>query len=285
MKNQGGKKPLLIVKSSGEPVPFSAEKLRKSLLHSGAETGVVDAITDQLTKESFEGITTREIYNRAFALLKKYKKSCASRYKLKRAIYELGPTGFPFEKFVSALLNLSGYRARTNVVYEGYCVSHEVDVEAIKEEAVTLIECKFHSDEGRKCNVKVPLYIYSRFRDILKYNREKPRHDFTPGWVVTNTRFTSDAMEYGKCAGLYLLSWNYPEKESLKARIDRYYLYPITVSMLLSKREKEFLLARDVVLGKELLKYPHYLDHLGISENRKRRILSEFQQLCNPFRT
>ncbi|WP_445381759.1 ATPase [Robiginitalea sp. IMCC43444] len=284
MKNAEKKSPLLIVKSSGEPVPFSAEKLKNSLQHSGAEPGVVAAITDQLTKESFEGMTTREIYNRAFALLKKYKKSCASRYKLKKAIYELGPTGFPFEKFISALLNLSGYRARTNVVYGGSCISHEVDVEAVNGTAVTLIECKFHSDEGRKCNVKVPLYIDSRYRDILKNTADNPRREFTPGWVVTNTRFTSDAMEYGKCAGLYLLSWNYPEKDSLKARIDRYYLYPITVSMLLSSREKDFLLAREVVLGKELLKHPHYLDHLGVSDSRKRRILSEFQQLCNPFR-
>lgn len=275
----------MIVKSSGEKMPFAPQKLRKSLLHSGAPSGEVDTIVQKVSEEIYEGMSTREIYNRAFALLRKYKKACASRYKLKKAIYELGPTGFPFEKFISAVLDHSGHQTCTNQIFRGQCVDHEIDVVAEDPEGTTLIECKFHSDEGKKCNVKIPLYIHSRFEDIVRWNERKgeTRVRLKPAWVVTNTRFTGDAQKYGKCAGLYLLSWNYPPKNSLKCRIDQSGLYPITVSTLLSAREKEFLLGRGVVLCKELLEAPYLLDHMGISDPRKKRILSEFTQLSNVF--
>ncbi|MEJ2584893.1 MAG: ATP cone domain-containing protein [Robiginitalea sp.] len=275
----------MIVKSSGDKVPFAPEKLRKSLLKSGAPSGVVDTIVQQVSGELYEEMSTREIHNRAFALLRKYKESYASRYKLKKAIYELGPTGFPFEKFISAVLKHSGYQTRTNQIYQGYCVDHEIDVVVTDSKGVTLIECKFHGNAGRKCDVKIPLYIHSRYQDVVRWNDQNRKNgvNLKPAWVVTNTRFTTDAQKYGKCAGLYLLSWNYPPKNSLKRRIDRSGLYPITVSPMLSGREKEFLLDRGVVLCKQLLEAPYYLDHLGISDPRKTRILEELKQLCNMF--
>ena len=98
--------------------------------------------------------------------------------------------------------------------------------------------------------------------------------------MVTNTRFTEDAIQYGKCCGLYLLSWDYPKDDGLKDRIDRLGLYPITVSTLLTNREKQFLLGREVVLCRELIGDAFYLDHLGVSQTRKEKILNEINQIC-----
>ena len=272
-----------IIKSSGQKVKFSLDKLRDSLKHSGANHELVEEIVGKVRDELFEGISTHEIYNRAYALLKKNKSVFASKYKLKKAIYELGPTGFPFERFVAAILKFSGYSVEVGVTMNGVCVTHEIDVVAEKNGMVTVIECKFHNEEGRNCNVKVPLYIHSRYNDVKSYwvtktNRTKP---LDKGWVVTNTRFTEDAIKYGQCAKLYLLSWDYPENDGLKNRIDRLGLYPITVSGLLTNREKQFLLSRDVVLCRQLLKDKFFLDHLGISITRKTKILEEIGQLCN----
>ncbi|MGB5189915.1 ATPase [Robiginitalea sp.] len=271
-----------IVKASGERVPFSAVKLRKSLSHSGAPVDLMDTIVEKVTREVYEGMPTSEIYNRAFALLRAYRETCASRYKLKQAIYELGPTGFPFERFISAVLNHSGFKTQINRSYRGKCVSHEIDVVATNDKGTRLIECKYHSDPGKKCDVKVPLYIHSRFEDVLQNGGAETGGHFVfkPGWVVTNTRFTGDAQKYGTCVGLYLLSWNYPANNSLKQRIDRSGLYPITVSPLLSAKEKQLLLERGPVLCSEVLKKSHLLDEIGISKSRKQRILKEFRQLC-----
>tara|TARA_R110002111_G_scaffold119482_6_gene182420 strand:+ start:3711 stop:4556 length:846 start_codon:yes stop_codon:yes gene_type:complete len=272
-----------ILKSSGERAKFSLDKLRKSLKHSGADHNLVEQIVDQLKDELYEGISTNEIYNRAYSLLKKNKSIFASKYKLKKAIYELGPTGFPFERFVAAILEYSGYHTSVDQIMNGICVTHEIDVVAEKNGTVTVIECKFHSEEGRYCNVKIPLYIHSRYNDVKGHwaTKKNEHRELDKGWVVTNTRFTSDASTYGKCAGLYLLSWDLPLNDGLKDRIDRLGLYPITVSTLLSNREKQFLLSRDVVLCRQLWKDKFFLDHLGISSTRKEKILNEIKQLCN----
>lgn len=272
-----------IVKSSGEVVQFSLTKLKKSLKRTGADDEVVASILETVQDELYQGITTKEIYNRAFALLKKKKNVFASKYKLKKAIYELGPTGFPFEHFIGAILKYSGYKVAVGEILQGECVQHEVDIVAHKNNETTVVECKFHSEQGLVCNVKVPLYVHSRYRDVKNHWNTFKKNDttLTQGWVVTNTRFTKDATEYGNCAGLYLLSWDYPVENSLKDIIDRLGLYPITVSTLLTNREKQFLLNRDVVLCRELIKDSFYLDHLGVSDTRKKRILAEIQQLCN----
>jgi len=270
-----------IIKSSGQKMKFSLDKLRNSLKHSGANHELVEEIVSKVYDELFEGITSNEIYNRAYSLLKKNKSVFASKYKLKKAIYELGPTGFPFERFIAAILQYSGYEVDVDIILNGACVTHEIDVIAEKNGSATLIECKFHNEEGRNCNVKIPLYIHSRYNDVKAHwitnNNNKP---LNKGWVVTNTRFTEDALTYGKCAGLYLLSWDFPKDDGLKDRIDRLGLYPITVSSLLSKREKQFLLSRNVVLCRQLVKDKFYLDHLGISTERKSKILDEISQLC-----
>jgi hypothetical protein len=271
-----------IVKASGEKVKFSVDKLRKSLNRTGAEKSVVDQIINRVRDELYQGISTKEIYNRAFSLLKKKQSFLASKYKLKKAIYELGPTGFPFERFVGAILKYSGYNTEVGKVLQGECVKHEIDVIAHKANNTTIVECKFHGEQGLKCNVKVPLYIHSRYKDVQAHWNISPKNGtvLTKGWVVTNTRFTQDALQYGKCIGLYLLSWDYPKNDGLKDRIDRLGLYPITVSTLLSGREKQFLLSRDVVLCRELLHDKFYLDHLGVSDIRKKKILNEISQLC-----
>ncbi|MFK7782689.1 ATP cone domain-containing protein [Psychroserpens sp.] len=272
-----------ITKSSGEKVKFSLNKLRKSLQQTGADKQSVDQILDKVRDELYQGISTKEIYNRAFALLKKKKSYYASKYKLKKAIYELGPTGFPFERFVGEILKYSGYKVEVGKILQGQCVTHEVDVIAHKNNETTIAECKFHSDQGLKCNVKVPLYIYSRYRDIQTHWNNNPKNgtQLTKGWVITNTRFTEDALQYGNCCGLELMSWNYPKNNGLKDRIDRLGLYPITVSTLLTNREKQFLISRDIVLCRNVLKNTFFLDHLGISEVRKEKILDEISQLCN----
>lgn len=272
--------PINIVKASGEQHLFSEDKLQNSLARSGADPDFIAGIIDTVKQELYPGISTKEIYNRAFAMLKGKKSIFASKYKLKRAIYELGPTGFPFERFVGSLLHYSGYAVEVGKIVQGKCVSHEVDVIAKKDSEHIIAECKFHGDRKNNCDVKIPLYIHSRYQDILNnYKGSRSKNKPNQGWVVTNTRFTKDALLYGKCAQLDLLSWDYPKDNGLKDRIDRTGLYPITVCTLLSQREIQFLLSRDIVLCRQLVNDDFYLDHLGVSEGRKKRILTELEQL------
>jgi len=195
---------------------------------------------------------------------------------------ELGPSGFPFEKYVSEILKYEGYKVLVGQIVQGHCVQHEVDVIAQKDEKHFMIECKFHGDQGRKCDVKIPLYIQSRFLDVEKTWQQHLQHTnkFHQGWVVTNTRFTADALRFGTCAGLYLLSWNFPSKNSLKERIDSSGLHPLTSLTTLTKGEKKALLERGFVLCKELCQNENWLEEINIEANRRKKILAEASLLC-----
>ena len=274
-----------ILKASGEKAEFQESRVASSLRRAGAKEHVIQDILHTLRKELHENITSKEIYKRAYHLLKKQDGLTASRYKLKKAIYELGPTGFPFEKFVASVFENSGYKVEVGNLMEGVCVKHEVDVFAVRENRKLFIECKFHGDQGKKSDVKIPLYINSRFIDLKTFqlNSKKNKDTKYEGWVVTNSRFTKDAITYGLCADLQLLGWDYPKGSSLKERIDSLGLYPITASNLLSSREKQFLLSRDIVLCRQLVKDNFFLDQLEIGEKRKKHILDEIESLTVPL--
>jgi Holliday junction resolvase-like predicted endonuclease len=281
MKNMNDKV-VAVKKNSGEIEPFSIDKLKKSLKNSGASTPEIEKVIINITPKLYDGISTNLIYKKAFRLLKKHNRISASKYSLKRAIFDLGPTGFPFEKLVSALLKQKGYKTKIGEILKGACITHEIDVLAEKEGNVFTVECKFHKDSSTVSNVKTPLYINSRFIDVQKTwnNSDKTTH-LKQGWLVTNTRFSKDAIDYAKCVDLTLLSWDYPKNNGIKKNIDKYGLYPITTLTTLTKKEKTHLIEKDIILVKELSKNPGALHQLSISEKQKASILAEVRILCN----
>ena len=273
---------ITVRKSSGELEQFSFHKLRKSLQRSGALDNEIESIIETIQNEVYNEITSKEIYKKAYSLLKKINKVYASKYSLKRAIFDLGPTGYPFERLVSALLKQKGYKTQVSVILNGECVTHEIDVLAEKDGNVYAIECKFHTSDNVVSNVKIPLYINSRFLDIQKqWNDSNKKTHLKQGWLVTNTRFTSDAIDYAKCVGLTLLSWNYPKDNGISKNIDTYRLYPITTLTSLTKREKKLLIEKDIILTQELLKSLNCLQDIHVPPERILKIKTEVQKLCN----
>ncbi|MDY2586016.1 ATP cone domain-containing protein [Winogradskyella aquimaris] len=273
---------ITIIKASGDKAPFQVEKLISSLQRAGAKKTVIEQIVKETEKVIYDGITTKKIYQMAFKMLKGKSRVSASRYKLKKAIMELGPTGFPFEKFVGKILEQEGFQAEVGVIVQGHCVQHEVDVAALKDNKHYMIECKYHSDQGRTCNVKIPLYIQSRFLDVEKQWQKQPGHQmkFHQGWVYTNTRLTTDAIQYGTCMGLGLVSWDYPRENGLKDRIDQSGLHPLTALTTLTRAEKTKLLDEGIVLCKELHESPKLLEKIGVPKSRHKNILIDSSELC-----
>ncbi len=270
-------------KSSGETQEFSEEKLWQSLLNSGASEDIIRSILPEIRKSLYEGIPTKTIYRKAFAMLRRRMNALAARYSLKNAIMELGPTGYPFEKFIGELMKRMGYEVMIGQILPGKCVSHEVDVVAWNGKSKNMIECKFHNTAGKVCSVQVPLYIQSRFLDIKAVWESQPENNSRSfqGWVVTNTRFSDDAADFGKCAGLHLVGWDYPRRGSLKELIQQNGLYPVTAITGLNKKQKQLLIENGTVLCADLCKKPGLLDMLPLSQNSKKKILSEVRTLCS----
>lgn len=276
------KRDILITKASGEKSTFSEKHVRNSLIRAGATPAQIEHILSDIDIALYDGISTKKIYDLAFSLLRNQTPHIAARYHLKQAIMELGPSGFPFEKFISEILIHQGYITKVGEILQGQCVNHEIDVIAEKEGHYHMIECKYHNIQGIFCDVKVPLYIHARFIDV-ENNRSKisvPLDHLFKGWIVTNTRFSTDAIKYGNCAGLKLIGWDYPLKGSLKEQIDALGLYPLTCLTTLTKTEKQFLLNQQIVLCKDVLMNEKKLKNAGMSTDRIKNTMQEANKLC-----
>ena len=273
---------ILVTKASGEKEALSTDKLRGSLQRAGAGRDIIDEIVADLMTWAYDGITTKKIYTRAFSLLRRKKGGPALRYKLKKAIMELGPTGYPFEHFVGIIFKRQGYSVEVGQILEGNCVTHEMDVIASREKTQHLVECKYGHTQGKHVSVQVPLYVRSRVDDIIKKRKEMPEYDgFSfQGWVFTNTRFSHDSIQYGKCSGLKLVGWDYPNGHGLKDLIEKANIYPITLLNSLTKKEKQFLLKEDIVTCSQLQQQKKILDTLELSNRKYRALIQELDDIC-----
>lgn len=269
---------LLVAKADGSMEEFSEAKLLSSLRRAGAAEDAAQGIAQEVHKELYNGISTNEIYRRAFAHLRDHRHAAAARYSLKRAVLEFGPSGFPFEEYLADLYRAEGYTAKTDQIIKGACVEHEVDVVATKDGITTYVEAKFHNTAGFKSDLKTSLYVKARMDDI----REAVGAEGMRGLLVTNTKFTDKALQYSQCRGLDLLGWDYPEKGNLHDRIEAAKLYPVTALTMLSRREKTALLNEKVVLCNDLPREGNALERAGIKGKRADSILEEVGALCVP---
>ena len=228
-----------VKKSHGELVKFDTEKLRLSLLRAGASEELIKRIIEQVSENTEPVTTTKIIYNKAYQQLKKASSKLAGKYRLKEAVLQLGPSGYPLEQYIGHLLAYQGSKTEVGIMMEGICLKHEVDVYAVKDDIKAIIESKHHSKQGYKSDVKVAMYVHSRYRDIISHEERKNDQENYRCVIATNTRFTLDAITYAECYGIRLISWDYPHRGSLKERIEISGLYPITCLHTLTKSEKQ----------------------------------------------
>lgn len=274
-------KAIYIIKADGVRELFDREKLLRSLRKIGTEKETAETIVSKIEADLTEGNTTREIYKKAFTLLKKHQRPIALRYSLKRAIAELGPSGFPFEKFVAEIFKAQGYQAVTDQIAMGTCVPHEVDVVAYNDQELIMTEAKFHTDFSTHSDLKVALYIKARFDDlqgsIFKYGGKERK--LTKGMLITNTNFSSTAIQYGECAHLNMIGWNYPRDNNLHNLIESLNLVPVTVLTTLTQTEKKMFLANNIVLSKQLGDFG-LLKSYGFDDLKAQSVVKEVYDLC-----
>ncbi|MFV1917020.1 MAG: restriction endonuclease [Patescibacteria group bacterium] len=278
-------KTISVIKANGEHELFSETKVKRSMKHAGIPSEIQKQVMEHVKSKLYDRIPTRKIYRHILEFLDKSEYSKGGKhYRLKQAIMELGPTGYPFEKFVGAILGEYGHKTETGVIVAGKCVSHEIDVVAQKGNKHFMVECKFHNRPGTRSDVKVALYVKARFEDVAAVWREKPGHQtiFHQAWLVTNTKLTSDAIQFGECAGMKLIAWSYPRKGCLQDLIEGTGLHPITCLTSLSRGQKRKLLEQDIVLCRDLIRAEtSLLRSLEMSEEKVEQVRREAALTCD----
>ena len=268
----------MIAKADGQLEPFDPAKLEHSLAHAGASSTMRARILAKVIHELHAGIMTEEIYRHAFEMLKSEEKTpVAARYSMKRAVFALGPSGFPFERFLAEVFKGHGWSVSTEVTLMGRCVTHEVDVLMEKDGERVGVEAKFHNDPGGKTDVKDALYVKARYDDLKLAPQSSSR--VTEGCLITNTRFTRNAIRYAQCSNLRIIGWDYPRTRGLLTLIEEARVHPLTCLTTLTDSEKRRFLDKKIVLCKHV-QTPHILKEFGVKPDRIASVVDEAKQLC-----
>lgn len=264
-----------VIKANGEAEEFSEKKLIDSINRAGIPADLQEEVVQHIKSNLYDNIPTHEIYYHLEEFLGHTKSPYyKNKYSLKRALMDLGPTGFPFEAYVAEILKAQGFTTSVGEILMGKCVNHEVDIIATNKTEKIMVECKFHNRPGTRSDVQVALYTKARFDDL------KEKHGFTGVMLATNTKITVDALAYSDCNNIKVLSWEHPEGESLRELVEKYKLFPVTSLSFLSMPQKQELLAKNVVLVKDICENPDLINQISIPINKREEILGEAKRVC-----
>lgn len=240
---------ILIVNSQGENEVFSPKKVWRSARRAGASPQQAQEAVEATSAQVTTGMSTQDIYNIILSVVRKESPLVGMRLNLKKAIQSLGPTGFPFEKYVASLWRFYKYNTKTGVMWQGKCVPHEVDVEASKGKDTELIECKYRVQPGGRLDLHDLMASWAYFYDIGLANKDKHIHPL----VITNNKLTSESIAYGECMGLNMIGWRYPNDRGLEYIIESNKLYPVTILPSFKGYVAEVLKNKNILMVKDLL--------------------------------
>lgn len=267
---------IFVVKRSGEREPFSEEKVLSSMQRVGVSKDLMPQVLSEIKEHLYPGIKTSEIFSHILNHLREKDRKATLRFNLKQAIFDLGPTGFPFERYMGKIFEYMGYKVSVDNMMQGECVTHEVDLLLEKDGVRDMVEAKFHNQPGIKTDIHVLLYTFARFLDL------KEKNSLSRAWVVTNTKLTGEAIAYANCKNIAIVAWNYPEESNLQALVEKPNLYPVTILNSLSREEQSRLLENNIVLCSDLLALHDgkIKDNLLVDNKRLEKAREDAKLIC-----
>ncbi|PIR58577.1 MAG: hypothetical protein COU70_00065 [Parcubacteria group bacterium CG10_big_fil_rev_8_21_14_0_10_35_15] len=248
---------IYVFNSVGEKELFSPQKVYKSARRAGASKDLARKIVEWIEPKVWSGMKTLEIYKEVKKVLYQENPGVNLKFSLKVGMRKLGPSGFPFEKFVGEIFTRLGFEVKTNIYLSGSCLrDYEIDFLAKKGSLVYIGECKYRNIAGDKVHLDNVLANQARFLDLLDGSYFKT--DMYKGCkiksiMVTNERFTSRAITYSDCQGIELLGWRHPHNKGLEYLIESNNLYPITILPSLKGHLKDVLVLKETMLAKDIL--------------------------------
>jgi Holliday junction resolvase len=271
-----------VIKASGETEKFDSNKIKRTCMKAGASEELADRIAREVEKKSYDEISTKEILHITLSLLKKEKPIVATRYDLKGAIFRLGPAGFTFEHLVAEIFKEYGFDTKVHSIIRGKCVSHEVDVITTKNNDNYMVECKYHNIPGIYTGLREVLYTYARFLDLQDGFKNGFCRKFNQPWLVCNTKFSEDAVQYANCKDMRLIGWNYPENQGLEYLIEKNKLYPITMLRKLDAESQEKMANVNLLLVKDLIRIniKELSEITKITKNKLKILSDEAREIC-----
>ncbi len=273
---------MYVINLKGEEEPFSFKKVFQSAKRAGADSALAKEIASKIEVLIYPGIKTQEIFLKVKKFLKEKDEGTGIRFNLKEAMRKLGPSGFPFEKYIGEIFSVHGFKVVLNQNIKGKYADYEIDFIAQKDNLIYFGECKFRHRRGERVDMSIALAFSAKFQDIEQgsYLKRFKDCEIKP-IIVTNAKFSSSAKKYAKGVGIVLLGWNYPENKGLEKMIETENLYPITIFPSLKGFLIDIFSENKLMLAKNVLKFsPEQLaKKLGVDNNKIISLIQEAKAL------
>jgi hypothetical protein len=273
-----------VINLRGEKELFSLAKVLRSAQRAGAPKEFAQKVALEIEKSIYPGIKTKEIFDKVNKLLKKEDKKSSLRFSLKEAMRRLGPSGFPFENYICDVFSAHGYEVFLNKKITGKFAVHEIDFLAKKNQILYIGECKYRIFPGERIDLPILLAFYAKFLDLKNGNYfDLPKNMELKPIMVTNAKFSSQAIRYANGMGIELLGWRYPFNGGLESMIEGEQVYPITILpsfkgyLIEPCSQAKLMLAKDVLEDSP----DKIAEMIGIEKNKILPLVNEAKTLLN----
>lgn len=273
----------MLLKANGDKVAYDPDKVRQTLTRASTSPETITRVLEAVQGLIKDGTSTRELFALIKRELRRTDRHAAQRYNLRGGLLRLGPAGFKFEQYISAVLKAYGYETEvpTNEL-RGLCVDHEIDVIALKDGRRAMIEAKFRNRFDDIVTLKDTMATWSRFGDLVDGGKAGMCQRFDEVWIMTNGRFSDRSLAFGLCKGMQLIGWSTHER-SLAKLIDHASLYPITILDYLRTYEIERFSQKGLMLCSDVanIDYQKLAADLQLEPIRVRRMVHDCTEIVN----
>ena len=159
-----------------------------------------------------------------------------------------------FEAFVRILLVYSGFKVEPNTILRGLCGEHEADAIATKDGLTHFVEVKHHSNYHALTGLDESRIARAILEDVTEgYSQGLTRIKIDRAMIVTNTRYSEHAINYGRCRGILQVGWASPEVFGLREMVEKHRLYPLSCLRGINEKVRLRLVEAGIVVIKQLL--------------------------------
>jgi Holliday junction resolvase-like predicted endonuclease len=242
-----------VVKADGSKQFFDKDKVVRTCLRMGANHQLAAQVAQKVEDRVYEGMPTKKVLQLIFRFMGKDKPGVKHLFDLRRGLSLMGSKP-EFEMFIRVLLTHHGFEVTANQILKGLCGEHEVDAIARKDGLAYFVEVKHHLSYHALTGLDESRIARAVLEDVSEgFQLGKTDFRIDKAMIVTNTRYSEHAIEYGKCRGILQVGWNYPVNKGLENMIEEKRLHPISCLRGVTDEERLMLAGRGLVFIRQLL--------------------------------
>ena len=237
-----------VKKADGSRQGFDREKIVRTCLRMGASVQVANQVADKVERRIYNGIPTAIVLQMILRFMRGQKPEIGNLLDLRKGLSLMFPKP-EFEVFVQSLLARSGFEVSPNSLLTGKCVLHEVDGIAKRDGVTYFVEAKHHVNYHALTGLDESRIARAILEDVGEgYAAGMSDLKIDKAMIVTNTRYSDEALQYGACRDILQIGWSSPMGHGLQDLIGGTHMFPLSCLKGLSQIARLRLANSGVVL-------------------------------------